>query len=887
MWLFILSALLTYGVNLEPNLKKAIVTPSVKVAGRVLQSNRVKGVILFEGFEDGVCPPPGWSYYILGDTGGVGWSIETTIVYEGNFAIYHNDDYVSNGVNDWLVSPPVYIPDDSTLLPILRFYEYERYPSWYNYHGIWISTTSPDPDSGNYVELAEVSNPIGNQWIERIYDLSAFRSDTIYIAFVYVGEYDDEWYLDNISVEMRGHDIAAIGFYSPDSLIFSVGDTIVPGIMVANVGGAPEDSFWVGVRYYIITSDSLIHEDSILMTDTLLPGEVDSIEFPTLSIPQSGIYYIIGWVRCPGDIDTTDDETFKGFIVPDSVLDFEDSDGGFSANDGWDWGEPTWGPSAAHSGTKLWGTVLDTNYSNHADYWLIKRFEALQNSPVIAFANWWYTETNFDGGNIVYSTDGGQTWNLIYPYNGYPDSSVYALGGEPGFSGHSAIWTYSVGTIPVDSGTIFQLALHFASDGSVTYPGWYIDDFMWVGMAPYFFHDVGVHEVITGFGYAEYGDTLMPEVTVVNFGDFDETFYVHFVYGDVYHDSVSVTLNSGEAQTVSFSPYVYEDTTVIKGCVYTVLSNDVVRANDKMVGYVGIPLTSVSVPFTEDTITLDGVINPDEWNDATVIDISDIFGFDMIVDTLGTALLFMTHDSSYLYLGFDLPTELADTGQYSFGFDDDYSRSWDSDSTEGVNAVLQGIGWYANAFLNDSTGTGWYPTGQTSYAISLSSGHAQAEVAVPLVDSVNDFGPQRISIDALPDTIGAFFYYINTVNTIAAWWPATFEWPIANTVGTLTLEEAPVKIGEFGDVLRFELLPVSPNPVMKDGIVRFSIPKRAAVRIDVLDIAGRVVQKLVDGKMTPGVHTLPFNVGNLRDGVYFIRMESDNYTSIKRFIVVR
>lgn len=45
-------------------------------------------------------------------------------------------------------------------------------------------------------------------------------------------------------------------------------------------------------------------------------------------------------------------------------------------------------------------------------------------------------------------------------------------------------------------------------------------------------------------------------------------------------------------------------------------------------------------------------------------------------------------------------------------------------------------------------------------------------------------------------------------------------------------------------------------PVGKEALITYSIPYLSRVNLDVYDVSGRLVSKLVDGEVAPGVHTI-------------------------------
>jgi len=88
--------------------------------------------------------------------------------------------------------------------------------------------------------------------------------------------------------------------------------------------------------------------------------------------------------------------------------------------------------------------------------------------------------TAWDGGLVELSDDGGLTWQIIYPNNGYthtiinnPDSPFSA--GTPVFSGTVSAWEEQRFDLSAFSG-IIKVRFRFGSDGYTTEEGWYVDD---------------------------------------------------------------------------------------------------------------------------------------------------------------------------------------------------------------------------------------------------------------------------------------------------------------------------------------------------------------------------------------------------------------------------
>ena len=229
----------------------------------------------------------------------------------------------------------------------------------------------------------------------------------------------------------------------------------------------------------------------------MLPTGVEdeyAAEIPPYPVGTTIRYYIYA-----EDINGTSDTSPPGapeathrFSVVEILtsVDFEASDGGFTGTGEWAWGSPAGGgPSAAHSGTKLWGTDLEGNYGNRIDITLDSPVYNLGagGQAFLEIYHWYRTESFYDGGNVKISTDGGQTFAILQPVGGYPEEEMAgsnaAIPGEPGFTGSSGDWARAVFDLGAYLGGTVIFRFHFGSDSSATDPGWFIDDFVIYGGA--------------------------------------------------------------------------------------------------------------------------------------------------------------------------------------------------------------------------------------------------------------------------------------------------------------------------------------------------------------------------------------------------------------------
>ena len=166
-----------------------------------------------------------------------------------------------------------------------------------------------------------------------------------------------------------------------------------------------------------------------------------------------------------------------------SIEDFEENNASYihfaTLTDNWQYGIPTSGPGAAHSGLNLWATILGGNYPNNMWTGLKTPPFVVPAGMMFTFWHWYQFETGWDGGNVKISTDGGSTYSLITPIGGYPGtlSSNPYMTGQPGYTGPGGnSWHEETFNLSLYESMEVIILWEAASDVSNTYAGWYIDD---------------------------------------------------------------------------------------------------------------------------------------------------------------------------------------------------------------------------------------------------------------------------------------------------------------------------------------------------------------------------------------------------------------------------
>jgi hypothetical protein len=78
-----------------------------------------------------------------------------------------------------------------------------------------------------------------------------------------------------------------------------------------------------------------------------------------------------------------------------------------------------------------------------------------------------------------------------------------------------------------------------------------------------------------------------------------------------------------------------------------------------------------------------------------------------------------------------------------------------------------------------------------------------------------------------------------------------------------------------------------PNPFNPVTKIKYEIPKSGFVSLKIFDVLGREVRQLVSEVKSKGVYSVDFNASSLPSGIYFYKLETENFVSVKRMILIK
>ena len=108
------------------------------------------------------------------------------------------------------------------------------------------------------------------------------------------------------------------------------------------------------------------------------------------------------------------------------------------------------------------------------------------------------------------------------------------------------------------------------------------------------------------------------------------------------------------------------------------------------------------------------------------------------------------------------------------------------------------------------------------------------------------------------------------------------------------LTNVPISIHRISMELptKYELFQNYPNPFNPETKIRFDIPenfkfKFSNLKLVVYDILGKEIETLVNESLNPGTYEVNWNASQIPSGIYFYRLETDNFSETKKMLLIK
>ena len=92
---------------------------------------------------------------------------------------------------------------------------------------------------------------------------------------------------------------------------------------------------------------------------------------------------------------------------------------------------------------------------------------------------------------------------------------------------------------------------------------------------------------------------------------------------------------------------------------------------------------------------------------------------------------------------------------------------------------------------------------------------------------------------------------------------------------------------ESSIINKYSLSQNYPNPFNPSTIINYHVAVSSFISLKVFDILGKEVATLVNQKQNAGSYSVDFNGSNLPSGIYFYKLEANNFSITKRMLLIK
>jgi predicted GH43/DUF377 family glycosyl hydrolase len=203
------------------------------------------------------------------------------------------------------------------------------------------------------------------------------------------------------------------------------------------------------------------------------------------------------------------------------------------------------------------------------------------------------------------------------------------------------------------------------------------------------------------------------------------------------------------------------------------------------------------------------------------------------------------------------------------------SSGWDS-VTVGSPAVVR-VGNTFYMFYNGSA-----IPGAVNFSIGLATSsdgiHWVRQGTAPVLTLGADWDGASLGILSVLYRNGTFHMWYSALSNISGHWQTGYATSPYVPLGVAGGETAPEA---------FSLLQNFPNPFNPSTKIRYTLPHRSHLTLEIFNTLGQKVTTILDRDMEAGSHEVEFDGKGLASGVYFYRMKAGDLEQTKKFTVLK
>ncbi len=321
-------------------------------------------------------------------------------------------------------------------------------------------------------------------------------------------------------------------------------------------------------------------------------------------------------------------------------------------------------------------------------------------------------------------------------------------------------------------------------------------------------HDVGVSKILVPSSpKLQIGVPIYPKVEVRNYGlnheyNFPVTFRIDSAGTIIYEEAKLIdTLRAGTAREVEFDSPWTPNCELWGGYFlysFTVLSGDPLPGNDTAKMYTVHSVDTIYSYRSSNPPSIDGYIAPGEWNDAYLVNVGNVGGWQGAPYPVTAAKAWFKHDGNYLYAAYAMPLATTrDPGdQIGFYCDENDDGQWATDNSEGNYWY-----WVSGAGADEVLYRPITPSGPGTPGVAPGAQAVTGTFNGYLVfETRTPFGvlPYQLNLNPANDTCGLWLFELDG-SKFYGWWPVDMpsdSWLVPRMYGTLILKT--LQTGDVG-----------------------------------------------------------------------------------------
>ena len=143
----------------------------------------------------------------------------------------------------------------------------------------------------------------------------------------------------------------------------------------------------------------------------------------------------------------------------------------------------------------------------------------------------------------------------------------------------------------------------------------------------------------------------------------------------------------------------------------------------------------------------------------------------------------------------------------------------------------------------------------------------------------NSFGHSTIAMTYAPDTVCISIMMNIDINTGS----------VATSFMNTVLSNRPVSVQNISTETPagYKIYQNYPNPFNPETNIKFDIAAKSDVKITIYNSLGKEVQNLFSGNLLAGSYSYKWNAANFPSGVYFYKLQTENFSEVRKMSLVK